>query len=91
MTSSKRRLYLTGALAARDYLRRNRNDLRMHRQFRPDTLRWELAYTNIHPPEYRRGFLDAIGAFVSMVLEGCQVNPDTWEVLAAIERAGEGQ
>jgi hypothetical protein len=37
------------------------------------------------------GFLDAIGAFVSMVLEGCQVNPETWEVLTAVERAGESR
>lgn len=50
-----------------------------------------LAHTSVHPPEYRAGFLDGIGAFVSMVLEGCQINPETWEVLSAIERAGESQ
>ncbi|GCB06080.1 hypothetical protein [Ralstonia sp. SET104] len=83
MTAAKHRIYLTGALA-----------LRMPRCFRADALRWELAYTNIHPPEYRRGFLDGIGAFVSMVLEGCQINPETWDVLTvltAVERAGERQ
>ncbi|MCQ4681393.1 hypothetical protein [Ralstonia pseudosolanacearum] len=32
------------------------------------------------------GLLDGIGAFVSMVLEACQVNPETREVLAAVER-----
>ncbi|MFV8491067.1 hypothetical protein [Ralstonia pseudosolanacearum] len=37
------------------------------------------------------GLLDGIGAFVSMVLEACQVNPETREVLAAVERAGENQ
>ena len=91
MTPTQRRIYLTGALAARDYLRHTRTDLRTHRQFRPDTLRWELAYSARQPPEFRAGFLDGIGAFVSMVLEGCQVNPDTWEVLTALERAGERQ
>lgn len=39
------------------------------------------AYASTHPPEYRRGFLDGIGTFVSMVLEGRQINPETWEVL----------
>ena len=91
MTTAQRRAYLTGALAARDFLRRTQSDLRMYRAFRADTLRWELAYSNIHPPEYRRGFLDGIGAFVSMVLEGCQINPETWEVLIAIERDDESQ
>ena len=91
MTPAQRRIYLTGALAARDYLRYTQADLRVHRKPRPDTLRWELTYTSRHPPEYRAGFLDGICAFVSMVLEGCQINPDTWEVLAAIERAGESQ
>ena len=91
MTPSQRRTYLTGALAARDNLSRTQADLRIHRQFRADTLRWALAYAVGHPPEYRAGFLDGIGAFVSMVLEGCQVNPETWEVLSAVERAGERQ
>jgi len=50
-----------------------------------------LAAVRLHPPEYRAGFLDAIGAFVLMTLEGCQVNPETWEVLTAVERAGERQ
>jgi len=28
---------------------------------------------------------------VLMTLEGCQVNPETWEVLTAVERAGESR
>ncbi|WP_232314045.1 hypothetical protein [Ralstonia sp. A12] len=91
MTPIQRRAYFSGALAARDYLRHTQADLRIHRQLRPDTLRWELAYASRQPPEFRAGFLDGIGAFVSMVLEGCQINPDTWEVLTALERAGESQ
>lgn len=38
------------------------------------------------PMEYRAGFLDAIGAYLLLALEGCQLNPDTWDVLADIER-----
>ena len=91
MTPSQRRTYLTGALAARDYLCHTQANLRIHRQFHADTLRWALAHTACRAPEFRAGFLDGIGAFVSMALEGCQVNPETWEVLTAVERAGEGQ
>ncbi|KHK57171.1 hypothetical protein PI87_08000 [Ralstonia sp. A12] len=91
MTPSKRRIYLTGALAARDFLCRKQSDLHRHQQYEPNALRWELVFSGMHPPEYRAGFLDAIGAFVLMMLEGCQVNPETWEVLTAVERAGESQ
>lgn len=89
MTPTQRRSYLAGALAARAYLCRTQADLRVHRQFKPDSLRWALAHTGTHAPEYRAGFVDAIGAFVLMALEGCQVNPHTWDVCAAVERAGE--
>lgn len=41
--------------------------------------------------EGQNGFLHAIGAYVLMTLEGCQVNPETWEVLTAVERAGESR
>ena len=91
MTPSKRRIYLTGALAARDFLCRTQSDLHRHQRYEPNVLRWELANSGIHPPEYRAGFLDAIGAYVLMTLEDCQVNPETWEVLTAVERAGESQ
>jgi len=42
----------------------------------------------MHPPEYRAGFLDAIGAFLLTTLES---NPETWEVLTTIEQAGKRQ
>ncbi|MDC6256218.1 hypothetical protein [Ralstonia solanacearum] len=42
--------------------------------------------TASQPPEFLAGFVDAIGAFVLMTLEGCDINPQTWEVLAAVER-----
>ncbi len=38
MTHRKRE-YLTGALAARQFLRRAQSDMRAHRQFRPNVLR----------------------------------------------------
>lgn len=94
MTPTQRRHYLAGALAARDYLGRTQADLRVHRKLRPDALRCALAHSGAWPPEYRAGFLDGIGTYVSMVLEGCQVNPETWDVLTvltAVERAGERQ
>jgi len=31
-------------------------------------------------------FLDAIGAYVLLALEGCQLNPETWDALEAVER-----
>jgi hypothetical protein len=33
-----------------------------------------------------KGFVDAIDAYVSMSLGGRDVDPQTWEVLAALER-----
>jgi hypothetical protein len=33
-----------------------------------------------------KGFIDAIDAYLSMSLGGSDVDPHTWEVLAAIER-----
>jgi len=42
MTPLQKRDYLTGALAAREFLRRMQSELRVHRQFLPQTLRWSL-------------------------------------------------
>lgn len=88
---AQRRIDLTGALAARDNLCRTQTDLRIHKQFQPDTLRWALAHTFTRAPEYRSGFPYAIGALVSMVREGCQINPDAWEVPTVLERAGQSR
>ncbi|MGH1511475.1 hypothetical protein [Ralstonia solanacearum] len=85
--TSKRRIYLTGALAGREFLRRTQSDLHVHQQYLPESLRWEMVFTTAsQPPEFLAGFVDAIGAFVLMTLEGCDINPQTWEVLAAVER-----
>ncbi|CAH0442626.1 hypothetical protein [Ralstonia pseudosolanacearum] len=85
--TSKRHIYLTGALAARDFLRRTQSDLHTHQHYQPESLRWEMVFaTASHPPEFLAGFVDAIGAFVQMTLEGCDINPQTWEVLIAVDR-----
>ncbi|MET2524968.1 hypothetical protein [Ralstonia pseudosolanacearum] len=85
--TSKRHIYLTGALAARDFLRRTQSDLHTHQQYQPESLRWEMIFaTASQPPEFLAGFVDAIGAFVLMTLEGCDINPQTWEVLTAVDR-----
>lgn len=86
MTHRKRE-YLTGALAARQFLRRTQSDMRVHRHFRPNVLRWEFAFAvGMHAPEYRAGFLDAIGAYLLTTLEGVLVDPYRWEVLDLLER-----
>jgi len=86
MTHRKRH-YLSGALAAREFLRRTQSDLCVHRQFKPNALRWEFASAvGLHPPEYRAGFLDAIGAYLLTTLEGVLVDPYRWEVLDLLER-----
>ena len=86
MTHRKRQ-YLAGALAAREFLRRTQSDLCVRRQFRPSALRWEFASAvGLHSPEYRAGFLDAIGAYVLTTLEGVLVDPYRWEVLDLLER-----
>jgi hypothetical protein len=86
MTPLQKRDYLTGALAAREFLRRMQSELRVHRQFLPQTLRREFACAvGLHVPEYRAGFLDAIGAYLLTTLEGVLVDPNRWEVLDLLE------
>ncbi|CAJ0793650.1 hypothetical protein LMG19083_02465 [Ralstonia psammae] len=88
MSLTKNRLYLDGAVSARAFLCRTRTDMRTHGQCRLGVLREQLTYFSEHayPPAFVKGFVDAIDAFVSMSLGGSDVDPRTWEVLAAIER-----
>ncbi|MFP3891989.1 hypothetical protein [uncultured Ralstonia sp.] len=85
---TSRRIYLDGALAARAFLCRKRTDMRTHGQCRPGLLREQLTHFSAHafPPAFVKGFVDAIDAYVSMSLGGRDVDPQTWEVLAALER-----
>ncbi|CAJ0737662.1 hypothetical protein [Ralstonia mannitolilytica] len=92
-TLTKNRTYLNGAIAAQAYLRRTRAAMRTHGQCRPGMLREELQHLSAHafPPAFIKGFMDAIDAYVSMSLGGRDVDPQTWDVLAAIERGGYSQ
>ncbi|WP_454845475.1 hypothetical protein [Ralstonia thomasii] len=90
---TKNRTYLNGAMAAQAYLKRIRTAMRTHGQCRPGMLREELQHLSAHsfPPAFIKGFVDAIDAYVSMSLGGRDVDPQTRDVLAAIERRGDGQ
>ncbi|WP_254171283.1 hypothetical protein [Ralstonia mannitolilytica] len=92
-TLTKNRTYLNGAIAAQAYLRRTRAAMRSHGQCRPGMLREELKHFSAHafPPAFIKGFMDAIDAYVSMSLRGRDVDPQSWDVLAAIERRGYSQ
>ena len=80
-------VYQSGALHAQVFLRMTQRTLYRHRTFEPRLLRDTLdGVLGAKPMEYRAGFLDAIGAYVLLALEGCQLSPDTWDVLADVER-----
>lgn len=86
MKANHRRQYLLGALAAQEFLRHTQTFLYCSRQFQPRTLCWEIEQiTVVHPPEYRAGFLDAIGTYVLTALEGCLLNPHNWPDLSDLE------
>ena len=90
---TKNRTYLNGAIAAQAYLKRTRTAMCTHGQCRPGMLREQLQVfsTQSFPPAFIKGFVDAIDAYVSMSLGGRDVDPQTWDVLAAIERRGYSQ
>ncbi|ANA33492.1 MULTISPECIES: hypothetical protein [Ralstonia] len=88
MSLTNNRLYLNGAISARAFLCRTRADMQTHGQRRLGMLREQLTYFSEHayPQAFVKGFIDAIDAYLSMSLGGSDVDPRTWEVLAAIER-----
>ena len=90
---TKNRTYLNGAIAAQAYLKRTRTAMCTHGQCRPGMLREQLQVfsTQSFPPAFIKGFVDAIDAYVSMSLGGREIDPQTWDVLAAIERRGYSQ
>ena len=87
---TKNRTYLNGAIAAQAYLKRTRTAMCTHGQCRPGMLREQLQQFSAHafPPAFIKGFVDAIDAYVSMSLGGRDVDPQTWDVLAAVQRRG---
>lgn len=90
MSLQTNRNYLKGALSGREFLRRTQAGLRVHRQFEPKMLRWELQIqVQDQSAEYQAGFLDAIGAYMMTTLEGVLVDLYRWEVLRVLEQAGQ--
>ncbi|HWV07764.1 MULTISPECIES: hypothetical protein [Ralstonia] len=87
---TKNRIYLNGALAGQAYLKRTRTAMCTHGQCRPGMLREQLQSFSAHsfPAVFVKGFVDAIDVYVSMSLGGHDVDPQAWDVLAAIERRG---
>lgn len=80
--------YLQGALGGRDFLCRMQVALKLHRQFEPRALRAEYKrHLQDKPAEYQAGFLDAIGAYMLITLEGVLVDVNRWEVLRVLECA----
>lgn len=80
--------YQAGALDARRFLRHTQRMLYRLREFRPEVLREMLDdILRMEPsPDYRAGFLDALGAYLLLALEGCQPRPTNWNVLADVPR-----
>ena len=80
------REYLKGALSARDFLRRTQAGLKLHRHFEPKALWWEYQLFVLEKsPEYRAGFLDALGVYVLTTLEGVLVDLYRWQLLKELE------
>ena len=81
------RVCQSGALRAQRFLHITQRALHRHRRFEPALLRETLDYVlGARSMEYCAGFLDAIGAYVLLALEGCQLSPDTWDVLTDVKR-----
>ncbi|WP_296223753.1 hypothetical protein [Ralstonia sp. UBA689] len=83
--SPPRSNYELGALAAREFLLDKQLTLARYRLFRPSELR-EVLENDVGEQckEYRAGFLDAIGAYICLTLEGSQPDPANWNPLSVI-------
>ncbi len=81
------KLYEAGALALRRFLQQTRQSVYRNREFHPALLREHVDYNvGLLPLDYRAGFMDALGAYVLLTLEGCQLDPQDWDVLAAVKQ-----
>ena len=82
-----RRTYLAGAREAQMFLRWIQADTRLHRRFEPTRLRAHInSVTLAQPPAFRAGFIDAIGAFLTLTLEGASPNPYQWDVRTVVDQ-----
>ena len=71
----------------RRFLQRTQTTLYHDRQFVPVLLREQIDYNvGLLPLDYRAGFMDALGAYVLLTLEGCQLDPRDWDVLTAVKQ-----
>lgn len=81
-------LYAQGALAAKEYLHKAQMDMKMHRNFQPQTLRFhQQFFLKDKALEFQAGFMDAIGAFMLSALDGVTVDLFRWDVLSVLQRA----
>ncbi|WP_343549290.1 hypothetical protein [Ralstonia sp.] len=81
-------LYAQGALAAKEYLHKTQTDLKMHRNFQPQTLRFhQQFYLKDKALEFQAGFMDAIGAFILSAVDNGTVDLFRWDVLTVLQRA----
>ncbi|WP_052321693.1 hypothetical protein [Ralstonia sp. A12] len=81
------KLYEAGALALRRFLQQTQQSVYRNREFHPALLREHVDHNvGLLPLDYRAGFMDALGAYVLLTLEGCQLDPKDWDVLAMVKR-----
>lgn len=81
-----RHIYLSGALEAQAFLRWIQADAHLHQRFEPTRLRSHInSVTLAQPSAFRAGFIDAIGAFLTLTLEGVSPNPHQWDVRTVLD------
>jgi len=82
-----RHVYLSGALEAQSFLHWIQADARANQRFEPTRLRSQInSVTLAQPPAFRAGFIDAIGAFIALTLEGVSPNPQQWDVRTVLDQ-----
>ncbi|MGM3273367.1 hypothetical protein [Ralstonia sp. 24A2] len=71
----------------RRFLQQTQKTVYRNREFQPTLLRKQIDYNvGLLPLDYRAGFIDALGVYVQLTLEGCQLDPRDWDVLAAVKQ-----
>ena len=82
--------YRAGVALARDFLHEVRCDLREHAG-KALSLAWmqarfEALLAWARPP-FRAGFLQTLMAYLLLTLEGCEVDPASWDVAACLAQS----
>lgn len=87
MNVSENLLYAQGALAAKEYLHKTQMNMKVHRQFDPQGLRYQYQFQVKNKAlEFQAGFMDALGAYLLTTLDGVTVDLFRWEVLQVLDR-----